>query len=673
MALRLLILSALVAVLLLIPSREVQTSNVPPGFVETTVGEGWDQVVGMTFDDSGRMFVWERKGRVWIVEDGVRHEHPFIDISDEVGGWRDYGLLGFALHPDFEHTGHVYLLYVVDHHHLQHAGTPSYDPGANEYFRATIGRITRYTAELPTGHDHYDHAHDVDLSSRRILLGESIDTGFPIVHQSHGIGTLVFGTDGTLLASCGDGASYTGVDTGGDEGSSGTGSYYKQALAEGIIDERQDVGAYRSQLLSSLNGKVVRVDAATGDGVPSNPFFEPGAPRSARSRTWALGLRNPFRMCLRPGTGSHFASAGDPGVLYIGDVGWGTWEELNVADKPGMNFGWPAFEGMTKHSGYWSSEVENLDAPNPLSGQAGCSQPYFFFRDLIQQDTLAENPVFPNPCQPSVQIPASLDRFVHARPALDWKHGSDRTRVGVFNGSTAAISELGDADCPVSGAGFRGNCAVGGAWYEGDAFPPQYQNTYFQADYGGKWIRAFRFGSDERPTAVSEFIADAGGVVAVATCPADGCLYYIRWASEILKVSYVPAGNQPPVAVASADLSFGPAPLNVQLVGSGSSDPEGGSLSYEWDFGDGSEISTLPNPSHLFDAPAGTPTPYTVKLTVRDGGRTDLGNHTSRLAQQHPASGRDHERPRRYGVRPRRRGRGLSARSHSVRCGARAL
>jgi hypothetical protein len=90
------------------------------------------------------MFVWERGGRVWIVENGVKLSTPLIDIHDEVGGWRDYGLLGFALDPNFTSNGYIYLLYVVDHYYLNNFGTPGYDPNQDEYFMATIGRITRY-------------------------------------------------------------------------------------------------------------------------------------------------------------------------------------------------------------------------------------------------------------------------------------------------------------------------------------------------------------------------------------------------------------------------------------------------------------------------------------------------------------------------------------------------
>src|SRR5438477_1389619 len=108
-------------------------------FVEEAIGGAWNEAVGLTFSAEGQMFVWERAGRVWLVENGVKQSQPLLDISDEVGAWKDHGLMGFALHPDFVHNGYLYLLYVVDHYHLANAGTAGYDPAANDYFRATIG------------------------------------------------------------------------------------------------------------------------------------------------------------------------------------------------------------------------------------------------------------------------------------------------------------------------------------------------------------------------------------------------------------------------------------------------------------------------------------------------------------------------------------------------------
>src|SRR5207247_2094265 len=113
----------------------------------------------------GRAYVWERTGKVWIVENGVKLAQPLIDITEEVGSWGDHGLMGFALDPAFQTNGYIYLFYIVDRHYLLYYGTPSYDPNANEYNNATIGRITRYTAKASDGF------HSVDLASRKILVG----------------------------------------------------------------------------------------------------------------------------------------------------------------------------------------------------------------------------------------------------------------------------------------------------------------------------------------------------------------------------------------------------------------------------------------------------------------------------------------------------------------------
>ena len=124
----------------------------PPGFYEQGVATGWDQLVGVTFDSTGRAYPWERSGKIWAVEtDGTRGTEPILDISDEVGGWRDHGLLGVALHPGFRQNGWIYLLYAVDRHHLLYAGTGKYDAGVDEYYGATIGRVTRYTVRSADG------------------------------------------------------------------------------------------------------------------------------------------------------------------------------------------------------------------------------------------------------------------------------------------------------------------------------------------------------------------------------------------------------------------------------------------------------------------------------------------------------------------------------------------
>jgi len=345
----------------------------PSGFVVDSIGGAFSEVVGVTNLPDGRLLAWERGGRVWMMDaSGTRLPEAVLDIKDEVGAWRDFGLLGLAVHPSFPASPYIYLLYVVDRHHLRFAGSTDYDPNADEYFAATIGRVTRYT--LDAGLDHTKATPD----SRLVLLGESVSTGIPILHQSHGVGSLLFGQDGTLLVSTGDSASYITVDLGGQV----SGGYVDQALQDGIITERENLGSYRSQLVDSLCGKILRIDPATGNGVPSNPWYDPADPRAAKSRVFSLGLRNPYRMTMIPGTGDHDPAAANPGTLIVGDVGWGNYEEVSIVSGPALNLGWPVFEGLEHQLGYASSALANPDATSE-----GC--PPIPFRDLIRQDSEA--------------------------------------------------------------------------------------------------------------------------------------------------------------------------------------------------------------------------------------------------------------------------------------------
>ncbi len=91
------------------------------GFASVVVSNQWNEAVGLTFTKDGiDMFVWERGGKVYAVTGGIKR--LVLDISEEVGAWHDHGLLGFALHPQFDQNGYIYLLYLVDRHHLINYG-----------------------------------------------------------------------------------------------------------------------------------------------------------------------------------------------------------------------------------------------------------------------------------------------------------------------------------------------------------------------------------------------------------------------------------------------------------------------------------------------------------------------------------------------------------------------
>ena len=137
------------------------------------------------------------------------------------------------------------------------------------------------------------------------VTGEQNLFQVPGIHNVHGIDSVVAATDGTLWLSVGDGADFT----------------------------QMDPDSMRAQDVNSAYGKILHL-AANGAGVPANPYYEAADPGSVRSKVFARGFRNPFRFSIDPNLG----------LPVAGDVGWNTWEELDVVQRGG-NYGWPCWEG----------------------------------------------------------------------------------------------------------------------------------------------------------------------------------------------------------------------------------------------------------------------------------------------------------------------------------------
>ena len=618
----------LIIAILCVRSSFAQIVFTDDDFVSTsaTTSSSWNQPVGLLFSKYGdKLFVWEKAGKVYVCNRNAAGEYqrqstPVIDISAEVGDYSDYGLTGFALDPNFESNGKIYISYVVDRYYLLNYGKPGYNPTPTKIDKpgATIGRITSYTTSANGG------VLSANLGSRTVLVGDTKETGVPILHKSHGTGSLVFAADGTLLASMGDGASFDDSD----EGSSPF-TYFQDALADGIIRSDENVGAWRSQKLTSLNGKLLRLDPLTGNGIISNPFYEAASPGSTKSRIWALGLRNPFRISIQPGQGSTNPMSGHIGEVFVGEVGFGRWEELNIVKEKGMNFGWPLFEGNTisyAYDGLGKIGNSELSIPSDID----CGRPYVRFHEQLRQDNAAKDARVYYPC--SSTLMGDDLRYIHARPVLEWLHAAENeganARVGIFNSSgDADVASIGTPASNVAGSVFNGNASTGGIWYTGTGgnFPAGYANSFFMSDYGGRWIKRVTFDNNYKVAKVDDFASNTT-VVCMAENPLDGSLFYVDYGTgtmgtaSINKITF--GGNKPPVVKVKADKYFAPASnLTVQFDGTDSYDPDqGGSIAgYVWDFDDGT-TSAESKPTHTFINPQGTPKKFDVKLTVTDVG-----------------------------------------------------
>jgi len=494
-------------VLALAPNR-APAQNLPPDFVAEPVGGTWNLPTCVCFAGSDDMLVAEKAGVLWDVRRGFRHAKPVIDLQQEIINNGDRGLLSVAVDPQWSINGFIYLYYIVD---------PNEDGDDSE--QETFGRLTRYTTYVDVNGDLL-----CDPASRTILLGATWPEGTPALHYSHTAGDLRFAADGSLLVSTGDGAHFDVTDFGG---------YDPNGFGAGKFDSSEDIGAFRSQSLTSLAGKILRIDPATGYGLPDNPYYTGNGADNA-SRVWVLGLRNPFRFCLDPGSGS-------PERIYTGDVGWGTWEEVNRATK-GLNFGWPCWEGIATCKQYYNN--------NPFG--------------LCHDATL------------------------FTKPLIYWHH-TDPKNIG-----------------------YIGSASAGVCIYNGTEYPSKYRGRLFYADYANSWIRSVPFVGD-LPSQSELFLGYANNPVDIVPDPVNGDLYFISlWTGQVLHVRYTKT-NHPPVVVATVAPTYGSLPFTAQFDASGSYDPEGGLLTFDWNLGDGTH-SSLPTLSNSYPLSQN----YTVTLTVTD-------------------------------------------------------
>ncbi|HMT30939.1 MAG TPA: hypothetical protein PKD91_16830, partial [Bacteroidia bacterium] len=106
-----------------------------------------------------------------------------------------------------------------------------------------------------------------------------------------------------------------------------------------------------------------------------------------------------------------------------------------------------------------------------------------------------------------------------------------------------------------------------GVWYTDNRFPVAWQNTYFHADYVGQWIRNFVIDTVDQASEAREFWDNNGVIVYLTVNPANGCIAYANYPSEIKEICYGGIVNNLPVAKLSADTTYGAGPLTIQFTG----------------------------------------------------------------------------------------------------------
>ncbi|SDY89082.1 Glucose/arabinose dehydrogenase, beta-propeller fold [Asanoa ishikariensis] len=464
------------------------------------------------------------------------------------------GLQGVGVDPGFASNRFIYLYFAPP------LSTPSGDaPATGTSWTAWQGvnRLARFTLNADW---------TLNTGSQVTVLDVPADRGI----CCHVGGDIDFDAAGNLYLSTGDdsnpfdSAGYSPID----ERTNRNPAYDAQRSAGNTND---------------LRGKLLRikVNANGSYSVPSGNLFAAGT-ANTRPEIYAMGFRNPFRISVDKGTG----------VVYVGDYGpdAGSTDanrgpsgqvEFNRVTSAG-NYGWPYCTGT-------NTSTETYNEWNFATGTTGAK---------FNCSGGATNNSFRNTGQGT--LPA-------ARPA--WiKYAGDSGTPTEFGGGS---------ESPMGGPVYRYNASNTST----TKFPQAFDGQFFATEFGRGWIKPIHVNSDGTRGTIDTFPWVGKQVMDSAFGP-DGAYYVLDYGtgyfngdanSALYRFDYVAGGNRAPTAVATAQPTSGQAPLTVAFSSAGSTDPDGGALTYSWAFGDGT-TSTAANPSKTYTS-NGT---YTATLTVRD-------------------------------------------------------
>lgn len=295
--------------------------------------------------ETRRYYVAERGGKIWSVTDlsePSQQRSLFMDLAVHLTAQNtplqtdnENGLLSMAFHPDYHQNGFFFLYYSIRSGNQLHQ------------------RVARFKAD---GNGSYRSASSASAGSEAPLLTLRDQVG------NHNGGDVAFGGDGYLYLSLGDEG---GANDGYNNARFINKNFWGQVL-------RLDVDMRPQNLIPRpLNQSSTAHPSAVHTGtfkVPAdNPFI--GATtwhgrnipsnNPAREEIYATGFRNPFRFSFDPPTGR----------LFLGDVGQGAREEVNIVVKGG-DYGWSWREGnlaFNSSPSFPDSSPGNTNAP-PTTG-----------------------------------------------------------------------------------------------------------------------------------------------------------------------------------------------------------------------------------------------------------------------------------------------------------------
>ena len=578
----LLVAAILIATMAAVPPAAHAGSVIPPGdYQQVSLASG-----GGELGEAMSLAVLPDRSVVHTARDGTVRVTDAAGNTTVAGRLNVYthdeeGLQGVAADPNFATNRFVYLYY------SPRLSTPDGDAPTE----GTQADWDRFKGELHLSRFVLKTDRTLDLASEKIVLRVPNDRG----QCCHVGGDLDFDAAGNLYLTTGD----------------DTNPFQSDSYSP--IDERTNrnpqFDAQRSSAnTNDLRGKLLRIHPQA-DGtytVPAGNLFAPGT-ANTRPEIYAMGFRNPFRMSVDKATG----------IVYLGDYGPDAGAsnpnrgpngqvEFDRITAPG-NFGWPYCTGT-------NTTAETYNEFTFPSGPSGAKY------NCTGGPT---NNSFRNTGRPT--LPAVQPAWI--------RYGGDAGSPPEFGGGS---------ESPMGGPVYRFDPNLNSAV----KFPQSLNGRFFAGEYGRKFIKAIEVTGSGGVGDIGAFPWSGTQVMDMAFGP-DGALYVLDYGTgannqALWRIEYIGGQNRNPVARAAGSPTSGPGPLTVTFSSAGSSDPEGGALTYRWTFGDGG-TSTAANPSHTYTTNGN----YTATLTVTDPGgltgsadvQVSVGNTAPRVTLQTPADG----------------------------------
>lgn len=355
------------------------------------------------------------------------------------------------------------------------------------------------------------------------------------------------------------------------------------------IDERTGRSAYDAQGTSGntndLRGKILRIHPED-DGsysIPAGNLFssiDDGLPE-----IYVMGTRNPFRMAVDSKTNELAWGDVGPDARTSGSRGPVGYDEFNLTNEPG-NFGWPYC-------------IADNQAYGDYNFATGTTSGFFDCDNLVN--------LSPNN--------TGNDTLPPAIPA--W--------ISYPYGFTAERPEFGNEDARTAIAG--GYFHYDSTLSETGSLPQYYDGSLFILEWTRNWIKEVRFDENGNIFQINPFLDSEPLVRPIDMhIGPDGAMYVIEWGTgffednpddRVIKIEFAQnLGNRTPFAIASASVTSGLAPLEVDFTGDLSRDPDiGDQLTYSWDFdNDGTEDASTANASFTYTENGS----YLAVLTVTD-------------------------------------------------------